>query len=116
MLELEVHYDFTTRRWTPDDFEYATDIINATESVVKNLSIPVVTCRLLEVGDILYHDVPNGSFSHQRKWLEVKVLQTSKKLAYCDNGMKVYRKPRPRNNGGYRYFVKNGDALYPSKE
>lgn len=48
LLELEVHYDFSTRRWTPDDFEYATDIINATEKVFKKLYTNDVSKSLLK--------------------------------------------------------------------
>jgi len=73
-----------------------------------------VTCRFLEVGDVVYYTNMTGSFSHQYEWLDTKVTKITKTLAYCDNGMKVYRKPRSRTNGGYRYFVKNGDAVYPN--
>lgn len=74
-----------------------------------------VSCRFLDVGDVVYYHDFYGVLNHNYTSKPTEVLKGSKTLAYLDNGKKAFRKPRKHaSNDGYHWSVKNGGAVYPN--
>ena len=72
-----------------------------------------VSCRFLEVGDVIYVRKYHGVLNHNYRMEAVKVVDVSKTLAYLSNGQKAYRKPRKHTmNDGWHWRIKGGNAVY----
>lgn len=78
-------------------------------------TIAGVSCRFLEIGDVVFVRKYHGVLNHNYKMEAVKVVGVSKTLAYLSNGQKAYRKPRKHTmNDGWHWSLKDGNAAYPN--
>ena len=88
---------------------------NETSKTNSHAHLSGVSCRFLEVGDVVFIRKYYGVLNHNYSMEAVKVVKVSKTLAYLSNGQKVYRKPRKHTmNDGYHWTLKNGNAVYPN--